>query len=127
MEKKMDENRDQMEKKMDKTMEELKNSMSTILLHTLDEILSQRDIRTQGNHVNLREINIEPQNHDYSSCPNTHHQGFHSTPMNYLIPKINMREFDGKDNIAWILYRDKFIDLQQVPILQKVTLASLYL
>jgi hypothetical protein len=56
MEKKMGENREQ--------MEEMKISMSTILLHTLDERFPQGDIRTQGNHVNVEEIKIEPHNHD---------------------------------------------------------------
>jgi hypothetical protein len=34
--------------------------MSTILLRTLDERFSQGDIRTQGNHIIVEEINIEP-------------------------------------------------------------------
>jgi hypothetical protein len=72
-------------------------------------------------------INIEPQKHDYSSPPNPHHQGFHLATRNYLIPKINMRKFDGKGPIRWILQMDKFFDLHQVPRLKKVTIASLYL
>jgi hypothetical protein len=87
---------------MEMNMEELKISMSTILLCTLDERFSQGDIRMQGNHLNVEEINIEPQNHDYSSPPDSHHWGFHFTPRNYLIPKIKMRKFDGKDIITWI-------------------------
>jgi hypothetical protein len=70
MEKKMDENRVQMEKRM----EELNISMSTILLHNLDKIFPQGYIRTQLDHVNVEEINIGPQNHDYAnSPPNLHH------------------------------------------------------
>jgi hypothetical protein len=103
MEKNMDESRDQMENKMYKKMEELQNSMSKILLHTLHERFPQGDIREQGNHVNVEEINIEPQNHDYSLPPDPHDRGFHSAPRNYLSPKINMRKFDGKDPITWIL------------------------
>jgi hypothetical protein len=52
MEKKME--------KMEKKMEELKNSMSTILLHTLYERFHKGDIRMQGNHVNV-EDHIEHQ------------------------------------------------------------------
>jgi hypothetical protein len=44
-----------------------------------------------------------------------------------LIPKIYMRKFDGKYPITWILHMEQFFDLHQVPTLQKVTLASLYL
>ena len=108
-------------------MEELKNSIKTILLHTLDERFHQGDIMTQGNHVNVEKIKFEPQNHDYSSPPNLHHRGFHSTRRNYLIPKIDMRNFDGKDPITWIFYMDQLYDVNHVPTLQKVTLASLYL
>jgi hypothetical protein len=66
MENNMDENRAQMEKKnenrvqMEKNIKELKISMSTILLRTLYERLYQ------GNYVNVEEIDIESQNHDYS-------------------------------------------------------------
>ena len=38
-----------------------------------------------------------------------------------------MRKFDGKDQIAWIFQMEQFFDLHQVPTLQKVTIASLYL
>ena len=38
-----------------------------------------------------------------------------------------MRKFDGKDPIMWIFQMEKFFDLHQVPTLQKVTIASLYL
>jgi hypothetical protein len=115
------------EKKMDINMEELKISISTISLRTLYEIFSQAYIRTQGNNVNVEEINIEPQNHDYSSPSNLHHRGFHSTPRNYLIPKININKFDGKDPITWIFQMEKLFDLHQVLTLQKVVIASLYL
>jgi hypothetical protein len=33
--------------------------MSTIFLHTLDERFPKGDIKTQGNHENVEEINIE--------------------------------------------------------------------
>jgi hypothetical protein len=41
-------------------------------------------------------------------------------------PKIDMRNFDGKDPIKWILQMDKFFDLHDVPHTQKVQIASLY-
>ena len=43
------------------------------------------------------------------------------------LPKINMRKFDGKDPITWIFQMDHFFDLHQMPMSQKVTIASLYL
>jgi hypothetical protein len=35
-------------------------------------------------------------------------------------PKINMRKFDGKDTITWILQMEQFFDLHDVPHIQKV-------
>ena len=43
------------------------------------------------------------------------------------LPKIDMRKFDGKDPITWIFQMEQFFDQHQVPNLQKVTIASLYL
>jgi hypothetical protein len=43
------------------------------------------------------------------------------------VPKINMRKFDGKDPITWILQMEQFFDLHNVPHTQKVRIASLYL
>jgi hypothetical protein len=41
--------------------------------------------------------------------------------------KIDMRNFDGKDPITWILYMEQFFYLHDVPHTQKVQVASLYL
>ena len=38
-----------------------------------------------------------------------------------------MRNFDRKDLIMWIFQMEQFFDIHQVPALQKVTIASLYL
>jgi hypothetical protein len=43
------------------------------------------------------------------------------------VPKINMRKFDGKDPITWILQMEQLFDLHNVPHTQKVQIASLYL
>jgi hypothetical protein len=91
--------------------------MSTILLCTLNEIFPKGEIRTQGNHVNVEEINIKPLNHDYSSPIDLHHRGFHSTPRDYLIPKIDMHKFDGKYHIRWMIQMEELFDLHQVPTL----------
>jgi hypothetical protein len=36
------------------------------------------------------------------------------------VPKIDMRKFDGKDPITWILQMEKLFDLHNVPHTQKV-------
>ena len=38
-----------------------------------------------------------------------------------------MRKFDGKDPIMCIFQMEKFFGLHQVPTMQQVTIASLYL
>jgi hypothetical protein len=101
--------------------------MSTIFLHTLDRRLPKKNIKIQGNHENVEEIKVEYQNHNYSIFQDPCHQGLNAAPRNYLIPKIDMGKFDSKDPIAWIFQMEKLFDLHQVPTLQKVTLASLYL
>jgi len=76
---------------------------------------------------NVENVNIWSYKHDYSSLQYPHHRGFNSTPRNYLIPKIDVRKFDGRDPITWIFHMEQFFDLHQETILQKVTLSFLYL
>ena len=38
-----------------------------------------------------------------------------------------MRKFDGKDPVNWILQMEQYFDLHEVQLLQKVSIASLYL
>ena len=47
---------------------------------------------------------------------NTHH-----------IPNINIRNFDGKDRVTWILQMEKYFDLHNVQHTQKVCIATLSL
>jgi len=42
-------------------------------------------------------------------------------------PKIDMRKFDGKKPITWILHMEQFFDLHNVSHTQKLRIASLYL
>ena len=43
------------------------------------------------------------------------------------IPKIDMRKFDGKDPVTWILQMEQYFDLNNVKNTQKVHVATLYL
>jgi len=43
------------------------------------------------------------------------------------VPKIDMRKFDGKDPITWILQMEQYFDLHNVQNTQKVCIATLYL
>jgi hypothetical protein len=40
-------------------------------------------------------------------------------------PKIDMRKFDGKDQIIWILHMEQLFDLHDVPHTQKIQIVSL--
>jgi len=46
---------------------------------------------------------------------------------NHHIPNIDMRNFDGKDLVTWILHMEQYFDLHDVKHTQKVRIASLYL
>ena len=52
---------------------------------------------------------------------------FNSGPRYYFIPNIDMQNFDGKDPITWIFQMEQLFDLHQVPTMQNVTIAFLYL
>ena len=41
--------------------------------------------------------------------------------------KSKMRKFDGRDPVNWILQMEQYFDLDGVPLLQKVCIASSYL
>ena len=46
---------------------------------------------------------------------------------NHHIPKMDMRNFDGKDHVTWILQMEKYFDLNNVQNTQNVRIETLYL
>ena len=46
---------------------------------------------------------------------------------NHHIPNMDMRKFDVKDPITWILQMEQYFDLNNVQNTQKVRIATLYL
>ena len=46
---------------------------------------------------------------------------------NHHIPKMDMRKFDGKDPVTWILQMEQYFDLHNVQNTQKVCIATLHL
>ena len=46
---------------------------------------------------------------------------------NHHIPKMDMKEFDGKDLVTWILQMEQYFDLHNVQNTQKVHIATLHL
>ena len=43
---------------------------------------------------------------------------------NHHIPKMDIRKFDGKDHVTWILQMEKYFDLHNVQNTQKVRIAT---
>ena len=46
---------------------------------------------------------------------------------NNHIPNMDMRKFDGKDPVTWILQMEQYFDLHNVQNTQKVRIATLHL
>ena len=96
-------------------MEDLKTNLKTYLTKFLQEML------TNGERV-VKEIHDENKrnvNHDFIDSNvglKTHH-----------VPKIDMRKFDGRDLVTWILQMEQYFDLHNVQNTQKVRIATLYL
>ena len=46
---------------------------------------------------------------------------------NHHIPNMDMRKFDGKDPVTWVLQMKQYFDLNNVQNTQKVRIATLHL
>ena len=132
MEKKLEESMEKNMGNMKQRMEKLEESMEKIvnrIQHT-EEKLPNGDNVGQGTHDDRNSSHFEQPSFSKHTLG-----GFNSNtrsnqgwfPRGIQLPKIDMRKFDGKDPITWIFQMEQFFDLHQVPNLQKVTIASLYL
>jgi len=99
------------EAKMEDKMEDLKTDLKNLL----------QKMFTNGERV-VKETHDENKrnvNHDFIDSNvglKTHH-----------VPKIDMRKFDGKDPITWILQMKQYFDIHNVQNTQKLCIATLYL
>ena len=125
MEKKLEMNMGNMENKLEESMKIIVN-----LIQHPEEKLPNDDNVVQGTHDERNSSHFEKLS--FSKCTpggfdsNTgSNQGWF--PRGIQLSKIDMRMFDGKDPITWIFQMKQFFYLHQVPNLQKVTIASLYL
>jgi hypothetical protein len=106
---------DSMESKLDTNMDGLKGEIMEVLKNFVTEKIPESENASHEIHdEDTRKVNQEWRNFNF---------GLRTNP----ILKIDMRKFDGKDPIAWILQMEKFFDLHNVPHTQKVRIASLYL
>jgi gas vesicle protein len=99
---------DSMESKLDTKMDGLKGEIMEVLKHFVTEKTPESENASHEIHdEDTRKVNQEWRNSKFGL--NTNH-----------VPKIDMRKFDGKDPITWILQMEQFFDLHNVPHTQKV-------
>ena len=111
----LQEMRDSMEAKLDTKMDSMKAKIMEVMKNFVTEKTPKSENSSHEYHdEDTRKVNQEWRNSNFGL--KTNH-----------VPKINMRKFDGKDPITWILQMEQFFDLHNVPHTQKVRFASLYL
>jgi hypothetical protein len=115
MEPKLDTKMDSMEAKLDTKMDGLKGEIMEGLKNFLIERTPEsKNVSHEIHDEDTRKVNQEWRISNFGL--KTNH-----------VPKIDMRNFDGKDPITRILQMEQFFDLHNVPHTQKVRIASLYL
>jgi len=107
----MDAKMDGIEGKLKGDKEDLKIDLTKLI----QEMITNGDRVVKKTHdENKRNVN-----HDFIDSNvglKTHH-----------VPKIDMRKFDGKDPVTWILQMEQYLDLHNVQNTQKVCIETLYL
>ena len=102
---------DGIEEKLKGNMEDMKNDIKADmegLTKLIQEMIPNGEKIVEETH-DEKKLNV---NHDFINLIvgwKTHH-----------IPKINMRKFDGKDPVTWILQMELYFDLNSVKNIQKV-------
>jgi hypothetical protein len=106
---------DSMEAKLDTKMDSMEAKIMEVMKNFVTEKTPKSENSSHEIHdEDTRKVNQEWRNSNFGL--KTNH-----------VPKIDMRKFDGKDPITWILQMEQFFDLHNVPHTQKVQIASLYL
>ena len=100
------------------------------ILQNIEEKIPKGDDVDQGAHDDINSAQVEQPStnkHFLRGLDSTvgSNQGW--SKRGIQLPKIDMRKFDGKDPLTRIFQMEQFFDIHQVPNLQKVTIASLYL
>jgi hypothetical protein len=99
---------DSMEAMLDTKMDGLKGEIMEALKNFVTEKTPESENASHEIHdEDTRKVNQEWRNSNFGL--KTNH-----------VPKIDMRKFDGKDPITWILQMEQFFDLHNVPHAQKV-------
>jgi hypothetical protein len=111
--------KDELQGMMDSTEVEMKEIMDTKMdglkgeiMEGLKKLLIERPPESDNVSHEIHDKDTRKMNQDWRNSNfglKTNH-----------FPKINMRKFDGKDPIKWILQMERFFDLHDVPHTQKV-------
>jgi exonuclease VII large subunit len=115
MEAKLDTKMDSMESKLDTKIDGLKGEIDGLkgeIMEALKNFMTEKTPESENasheiHDVDTRKVNQEWRNSNFGL--KTNH-----------VPKIDMRKFDGKDPVTWILQMEQFFDLHNVPHTQKV-------
>jgi gas vesicle protein len=98
----------EMEAKLEAKMDGLKEEIMEVLKNFVIEKTPESENASHEIHdEDMRKVNQECINSNFGL--KTNH-----------VPKIDMRKFDGKDPITWILQMEQFFDLHNVTHTQKV-------
>jgi hypothetical protein len=98
----------EMEAKLEAKMDGLKEEIMEVLKNFVTKkTLESENASHEIHDEDTRKVNQEWRNSNFGL--KTNH-----------VPKIDMRKFDGKDPITWILQMEQFFDLHNVPHTQKV-------
>ena len=106
------------DEKMKDNMEDMKNDLKADmegLTKLIQEMFPNWENIVEETHVE-KKINV---NRDFINS----NVGW----KNQHIPNMDMRKFDGKDPVTWILHMEQYFDLHNVQNTQKVRITNLYL
>jgi hypothetical protein len=119
---------------MHRDINELQNKMDSMEAKLMDSIEAKLDTKMDGLKGEIMEVLKNCVTEKTPKSENASHEIYDEDTSkvnqecrnsnfglkNNHVPKIDMRKFDGKDPIPWILQMEKFFDLHNVPHTQKV-------
>ena len=110
---------DSMEAKLEAIMNTKMDGLKREIMEGLKNFLIERPLESEN-------VSHETHNEDTMKMNQYWRNSNFGLKTNHF-PKIDMRKFDGKDTIIWILQIKHFFDLHDVSHTQKVQIAYLYL
>jgi hypothetical protein len=110
---------DSTEAKFEEIMDTKMDALKREIMEGLKKLLIERPPESENVSHEIHDEDIRKMNKHWRNS----NFGLKTNPF----AKIDMRKFDGKDQITWILSMEQFFDIHDVPQTQNVQIASLYL